>query len=458
MPSLLAPCALLPSGWARDVRIDVTPDGTIAAVTADAARPGGERVERLAGPVLPGMANLHSHAFQRAMAGLAEKRRDPADSFWTWREAMYRVAHAVTPDTLGAIARFLFIEMLKAGYTAVGEFHYLHNDHDGTPYADPAEMSARLIYAAAEAGIALTVLPVLYMRAGFDGAPLEPAQRRFAADEQRLLAILESLRWHGRASTTLQVGIAPHSLRAVPVEVVRQIAIALPEDTTIHIHIAEQMREVEDCIAVNGARPVELLMAEAPVGPSWCLVHATHGGQDEIADIAASGAVIGLCPITEANLGDGVFPLADFLTAGGRWGIGSDSNVALNPWEELRLLEYGQRLVRGRRCLSLPADATGSLGGALWRAALAGGAAALHQPVGAIAPGYRADLLVLDRDRLTQPEAEADDILDCAVFGGAALPVRDVMVAGIWRVTGGRHALEEPARAAFLAALRQLAA
>ena len=457
MPSLLAPCAMLPSGWARDVLIDITSDGIIAGVTPEASGRGGERIERVGGPVVPGLPNLHSHAFQRAMAGLAEKRRDPADSFWTWREAMYRVAHAVTPDALGAIARFLFIEMLRAGYTTVGEFHYLHNDLDGMPYADPAEMSARLIYAAAETGIALTVMPVLYMRAGFDDAPLEPAQRRFMAGEDRLLAILESLRWHGRNSATLQVGIAPHSLRAVPVEVVRHIAAALPEDTTIHIHVAEQMREVEDCIAATGARPVELLMAEAPVGPSWCLIHATHVGGDELADIAASGAVAGLCPITEANLGDGVFPLGEFLTVGGRFGIGSDSNVALNPWEELRLLEYGQRLVHGRRCLSMPDDGTGSVGSALWRAALAGGAAALHQPVGSIAPGFRADLLVLDRDRLTQPEAEEDDILDCAVFGGAALPVRDVMVAGIWRISGGRHALEEPARAAFIAALRQMA-
>ena len=267
------------------------------------------------------------------------------------------------PTNWGAIARFLFIEMLRAGYTTVGEFHYLHNDRDGAAYADPAEMSARLIHAAAETGIALTVMPVLYMRAGFDGAPLEPAQRRFAADEERLLAILESLRWHGRASTTLRVGIAPHSLRAVPVEVIRHVAGALPEDTTIHIHVAEQMREVEDCIAATGGRPVELLMAEAPVGPSWCLIHATHVEQGEMADIASSGAVVGLCPITEANLGDGVFPLPDFLSLGGRFGIGSDSNVALNPWEELRLLEYGQRLVHRRRCLSLPEDGDRLAGG-----------------------------------------------------------------------------------------------
>ncbi|MBW4021781.1 MAG: formimidoylglutamate deiminase [Proteobacteria bacterium] len=456
MPSLLAPSALLPSGWARDVRIDIAPDGTIAAVSPGVTRQLGDRVERISGPVVPGMTNLHSHAFQRAMAGRAEKRRDPADSFWTWREAMYRAADAVGPDELSAIATYLFIEMLKAGYTTVGEFHYLHNDRDGTPFADPAEMSARLVHAAASVGAALTVLPVLYMRAGFDDAPLEPAQRRFAADEERLLAILESLRWHGRDSTTLRVGVAPHSLRAVPVEVVRQVASALPEDTSIHIHVAEQMREVEDCIAATGARPVELLMAEAPVGPDWCLIHATHIGQDELSDIAASGAVAGLCPITEANLGDGVFPLGEFLTAGGRFGIGSDSNAALNPWEELRLLEYGQRLVHGRRCLSLHEDATGSVGSALWRAALAGGATALGQPTGVIAPGFRADLLVLDRDRLVQPDAEADDILDAAIFGGSALPVRDVMVAGLWRVTAGHHAQEAQARAAFVAALRRM--
>jgi formimidoylglutamate deiminase len=458
MPSLLAPSALLPSGWARDVRIDITSCGTISAVTPEAWQRGGDRIERLSGPAVPGVANVHSHAFQRAMAGLAEKRRDPADSFWTWREAMYRAAHGVGPDELSAIAGYLFIEMLKAGYTNVGEFHYLHNDADGAAYADPAEMSARLVHAAAETGIGLTVLPVLYMRAGFDDAPLEPAQRRFAADEERLLAILESLRWHGRGATTLRVGIAPHSLRAVSVDVVRHIASALPEDTTIHIHVAEQMREVEDCIAATGGRPVELLMAEAPVGPSWCLIHATHVEREELADITASGAVAGLCPITEANLGDGVFPLPDFLTAGGRFGIGSDSNVALNPWEELRLLEYGQRLAHGRRCLSVPEDATGSVGGVMFRAAVSGGAAALGQPVGVISPGFRADLLVLDRDRLTQSESEGDDILDSAIFGGSALPVRDVMVAGIWRVRDGQHPAEQRARAQFIAALRRVAA
>lgn len=457
MPSLLAPAALLPSGWAENVRIDIAEDGTIGAVTPH-AEIAGDRVERLAGPVVPGIANVHSHAFQRAMAGLAEKRRDPADSFWTWRETMYRAAHGVGPEDLSAISAHLFIEMLKAGYTSVGEFHYLHNAPDGTPYDDPAEMSVRLMQSAAETGISLTVLPVLYMRAGFDDAALEPAQRRFAMDEERLIRILESLRWHGRDTTSLRAGIAPHSLRAVPVEVVRHIASALPEDTTIHIHVAEQEREVEDCLAATGARPVELLMAEAPVGPSWCLIHATHVVPDEIADIAASGAVAGLCPITEANLGDGVFPLPEFMTSGGRFGIGSDSNVTLNPWEEMRLLEYGQRLVHGRRCLSLPEDEAGSVGGSLFRSVVAGGAAALGQPIGVIAEGFRADLVVLDRARFGQPDAEADDILDSAIFTGAALPVRDVMVGGIWRVRGGFHPGEAAAQRAFTAALRRIAA
>ncbi|GAB0112923.1 formimidoylglutamate deiminase [Acidisoma sp. C75] len=455
MPSLFASTALLPSGWARDVRIDIAEDGTITAVEPGAS-PLGDRVERLGGPLLPGMGNVHSHTFQRAMAGLAEKRRDPADSFWTWRETMYRAAHSVGPEELSAIARHLFIEMLKAGYTSLGEFHYLHNDPKGVAYADPAEMALRLVHAADETGLALTILPVLYMRAGFDDAPLEPAQRRFAADEERLIRILESLRAHERISPSLRVGIAPHSLRAVPVEVVRQIASALPEETTIHIHVAEQEREVEDCLAASGARPVELLMAEAPVGPSWCLIHATHVLPDEIADIAASGAVAGLCPITEANLGDGIFPLPAFMTAGGRFGIGSDSNVTLDPWEELRLLEYGQRLTHGRRCLSLPEDGVGSVGGSLFRAAVSGGAAALGQPVGAIAEGFRADLMVLDPVRLTQPTAEEDDILDSAIFTGASLPVRDVMVAGIWRVRNGHHPAEEQARAGFDAAVRRL--
>lgn len=457
MPSLFAPAALLPSGWAENVRIDILEDGMIGAVTPDADATG-DRLDYLAGPLVPGMPNLHSHAFQRAMAGLAEKRRDPADSFWTWRETMYRVAHAVQPEDLSAISAYLFIEMLKAGYTTVGEFHYLHNDPAGAAYADPAEMSARLVRSAAETGIGLTVLPVLYMRGGFDDAPLSEAQRRFATDEERLLAILESLRWHGRASTSLRVGIAPHSLRAVSIDVLRHIAGALPEETTVHIHVAEQMREVEDCIAATGARPVELLMAEAPVNSAWCLIHATHVQHDELADIAASGAVAGLCPITEGNLGDGVFPLPEFLTAGGRFGIGSDSNVTLNPWEELRLLEYGQRLTHGRRCVSLAEEDSGSLGGSLFRAAVAGGAAALGQPVGVIAEGFRADLAVLDRARLAQPDAMADDILDSAVFTGAGLPVRDVMVGGLWRVKEGRHPQEEGAYAAFRAALRRIAA
>lgn len=457
MPSLFAPAALLPSGWAENVRIDVLPDGTIGRVTPE-AEPLGDRVEHLGGPVVPGMPNVHSHAFQRAMAGLAEKRRDPADSFWTWRETMYRTAHAVGPEDLSAIADYLFIEMLKSGYTTVGEFHYLHHDLNGAPYADPAEMSARLVQSAAGTGIGLTILPVLYMRGGFDDAPLEAAQQRFATDEERLLAIIESLRWHGRDSTSLRVGIAPHSLRAVSIDVLRHLASALPEETTIHIHVAEQIREVEDCIAATGARPVELLMAEAPVGPSWCLIHATHVLHDELADIAASGAVAGLCPITEGNLGDGVFPLPEFLTAGGRFGIGSDSNVTLNPWEEFRMLEYGQRLTHGRRCMSLPEDGTGSVGGALYRAALIGGAAALGQPVGVIAEGFRADLTVLDRGQLSQPDAAGDDILDTAIFTGARLPVRDVMVSGIWRVRDGHHPQEEVARAAFAAALRRIAA
>jgi formimidoylglutamate deiminase len=350
----------------------------------------------------------------------------------------------------------LFVEMLKAGYTTVGEFHYLHNDTDGALFADPAEMSVRLIQAAAETGIGMTLLPVLYLRAGFDGAPLEPAQRRFAMDEGRMMRLLESLRRHARGMGGLRIGLAPHSLRAVPVEVVRAMTAALPDETPIHIHVAEQQREVEDCVAQTGARPVELLMVEAPVGPSWCLIHATHVEQSEIEDIAASGAVVGLCPITEANLGDGLFPLGPYFAAEGRFGIGSDSNIALNPWEELRLLEYGQRLSQQRRCVGLPPRAAGSVGAGLYHAAVAGGASALGQPVGAIAPGYRSDLLVLDRARFTQPEAEGDDLLDCAVFGGAGLPVRDVMVAGLWRVREGRHPAEEGVRPRFLQALRHV--
>ena len=296
-----------------------------------------------AGWRVPGIANLHSHAFQRAMAGLAERQTHPEDSFWTWRETMYRFAARFDPDTLHAVAAQLYVEMLEAGYTTVCEFHYLHHAPDGSAYADPAAMSRALIAAARETGIRLTLLPVLYMSGGFDGRPLGERQRRFGHDVDGFLALLDMLRKD--ASDMLRIGCALHSLRAVPADAMRAVLAALPAQTPIHIHIAEQLGEVQDCINVRGARPVEWLLANAAVDAHWTLVHATHLDAPEVRGIAASGATVAICPTTEANLGDGLFPLRAYLDAGGAWGIGSDSQISVSPIEELRWLEYGQRLV-----------------------------------------------------------------------------------------------------------------
>ncbi|HEY4556465.1 MAG TPA: formimidoylglutamate deiminase, partial [Lysobacter sp.] len=297
---------------------------------------------------LPGIANLHSHAFQRAMAGLAERRGGAGDdSFWTWRETMYRFAARFDPDTLHAVATQLYVEMLEAGYTTVCEFHYLHHAPDGRAYADPAAMSRALVAAARETGIRLTLLPVLYMTGGFDGRALAERQRRFAHSVDDYLALLESLR--GETGPTVTVGCALHSLRAVPEDAMHAVLAALPDSTRVHVHIAEQTAEVDECVSVRGARPVRWLLDNAPVDARWTLVHATHLDAGEVRDLAASRATVAICPTTEANLGDGLFPLRDYLDAGGRWGIGSDSHVSVSPVEELRWLEYGQRLVTRRR-------------------------------------------------------------------------------------------------------------
>ena len=321
-------------------------DGTTLAIDATPSA----RAER-AGWVVPGMTNLHSHAFQRAMAGLAERRSNAEDSFWTWREVMYAFAGTIGPDELRAIAAQLYVEMLKAGYTQVCEFHYLHHQPDGTPYADPATMSLALIEAAREAGIGLTLLPTLYMTGGFDGRPLSERQRRFRFDVDGYLDLIERLGAH--ESPRVRIGAALHSLRAVPESAMRSVlACASLRDRPIHIHVAEQIGEVQDCLAVRNARPVEWLLDHAPVDARWCLVHATHLSDDEVTRLAASGAVAGLCPTTEANLGDGVFPLREYLDARGRIGVGSDSHISVSVVEELRWLEYGQRLMTRRRNVS----------------------------------------------------------------------------------------------------------
>ena len=340
--------ALLPGGWASSVRVGIA-DGTIVSVATSAERAGADV---FAGIAVPGLPNLHCHAFQRGMAGLAERRGPADDSFWTWREIMYRFLAALTPEDVEAIAAFAYMEMLEAGFTSVGEFHYLHHDPNGRPYADLGEMAGRIAAAATETGIGLTFLPSLYISGGFGGAPPTKGQRRFLNNPDRFLDLVARTRDIAAGLPDARVGIAPHSLRAVPPDALRRAVEAFPEGP-VHIHAAEQVKEVEDCVAAKGARPVEWLLDHAGVDARWCLVHATHMTPGETDALARSGAVAGLCPLTEASLGDGIFNGVDYLVAGGRFGIGTDSNIQIDAAGELRQLEYGQRLAHlGRNMMA----------------------------------------------------------------------------------------------------------
>ncbi len=441
----LADAALIDGIVEPSVVIDVATDGTIAAVAPRATT----AAERLPGLVAPGMPNLHSHAFQRAMAGLAERAGPEGDNFWRWREVMYRFLAVLTPEDIEAIAAQLYVECLQHGYTSVAEFHYLHNTPDGTPYADRAELSHRIVTAAAQAGIGLTLLPVLYRRAQFGGALAAPAQRRFVLSLEDYAALCTTLSRH------TDIGIAPHSLRAVTPDEL-DAAIALADGRPIHIHVAEQEKEVLDCLAWSGARPVAWLLDHTQVDTCWCLVHATHIDAAECQRLAASGAIAGLCQTTEANLGDGIFPLRTFLADGGRFGIGSDSNVCTSPVEELRWLEYVRRLeTRARNVTETRQGA--SVAAALYGRALAGGAQALGRNAGSLAPGRLADMVVLDNEHPALVGRIGDGLLDAWLFSGNATPVRDVMVAGKWVVRDGRHRAQEPIAAAFAQTMRRLA-
>jgi formimidoylglutamate deiminase len=451
---IVAEWALLPEGWARDVVL-TTDGGRFVAVEPGADAAGATRAP---GPVLPGLANLHSHAFQRAMAGLTEIASGE-DDFWSWRERMYAFLARLTPEAMQAVARQLYVEMLEAGYTGVAEFHYVHHQPDGRPYADRAETSRRLIAAAAETGIAITHLPVLYAASDFGGKAPNPGQRRFLSDAEGLLEVVEALRLAHAADPLVRIGIAPHSLRAVPPAMLDDLLRgfgAIDPEGPVHIHIAEQLREVEACRAWSGARPVEWLLGHAAVDRRWCLVHATHLAAEERRTLAASGAVAGLCPSTEANLGDGLFPLVDYLAEAGRFGIGSDSHVTIDAAEELRLLEYGQRLTRRRRAVSV-AEGRPSIGTGLLLAAAAGGAQALGQPTGRLAAGARADLVILGAAHPTLAGRTGDTIADSFVFAaGRETPVREVWVAGRRVVADGRHPGREAARAGFRDAMAVL--
>ncbi len=441
---------LTPQGWQDDVTVSIGSNGLIESVAANSKY--GYKIKGIA---IPALTNVHSHAHQRLMAGLAERAGPGADSFWTWRDVMYGFALKLGPDDLGAVAAQLYVEMLKSGFSVVGEFQYLHHQPDGTPYGEPAELSLRCIGAAEQAGIAITMLPALYNYGGFGGQASTPGQRRFVNGADRFLRIFETLDRVCGGHPLRRLGIAPHSLRAVTAELLKTVIAAIDAKAPIHIHVAEQVKEVEDCLAWGSRRPVELLLDSLDVSPRWCAIHATHMTAAETEDLAKSGAVVGLCPTTEANLGDGIFPAVDYRKAGGVIAIGSDSHISVSPAEDLRMLEYSQRL----RDLTRNALASGpgaSTGRSLFDAALKGGAQAMAQPVGAIAPGYRADIAVLDADHPALIGRSGDSLLDSWIFSGGNQCVKDVFVAGTHVVKDRHHIREEEIEAGFRAAVRRL--
>jgi len=431
---IFAEKALLPEGWARDVAVRIGADGRILSVRPDVSsedkRQGGS-----VGILLPAPVNLHSHAFQRAMAGMSEKRGAEArDSFWTWRQIMFRFLDALTPEDIEAIAAFVQMEMLEAGYAAVGEFHYLHHQPGGTPYSNLAELSERIAAAASDTGIGLTLLPVFYQYGGCDKRPLAPGQIRFGNDFERFHKL------HGLAGDAIKtlpgdavLGVAPHSLRAVDADGLT-LAAGLAGANPLHMHLAEQVAEVEEVREAWGKRPVEWLLANGDVSPNWCLIHCTQMTPKETSALAGTGAVAGLCPITESSLGDGIFDGVRYLAEGGRFGIGSDSNIRISLSEELRTFEYSQRL--RDRCRASVATSDKSTGRVLFEGAAAGGAQAGGRNSGAIAEGCFADLLALDANAIDLEGRDGDEILDAYLFAGD-----DRMVADVW--SAGRHVVKE---------------
>jgi formimidoylglutamate deiminase len=423
--------ALLAGGWAKEVRLTID-GGKIIAIAHGVARAPNDAVHAIA---LPGLANVHSHAFQRGMAGLAERRGPAHDDFWTWRDVMYRFLDRLTPEDVEAITAQAYVEMLECGFTRVGEFHYLHNDIDGRPYPNRGELIGRIVAAAAETGIALTLLPVFYAHSSFGGAAPTAGQRRFLSNPEGFGKLIEAARSAARELPDAVVGIAPHSLRAVTPEELDAI-LPLAKGGPVHIHAAEQMKEVEDCLAWSGARPVQWLLGHTAINEHWCLVHATHMTHDETVRLARSGATAGLCPITEANLGDGIFPSSTYLTAGGRFAVGTDSNILIDAAGELRALEYAQRLsARSRNVLAVRQGE--SVGAELFNDAVIGGARALGAQEMALLVGASADIVGLDADDPSLVARHGDALIDGLIFAGAK-------VGSVWRrgeqlVMNGEH-------------------
>ncbi len=442
------PWILLGEEWHQDVCLVIDDQGIITEIQKNTMDASAERLE---GPVIPGMANVHSHAFQRAMLGLNQKASLGADSFWTWRRIMYQFVEGITPEIVEANAAMLYMEMLKNGYTSVGEFHYLHHDRKGIHYSNRAEMSERIFSAAKDAGIGLTHLPVLYRWSGFGQQEALQQQSRFTHSIDDYVSLLQHCFEKTQGNPLIQVGIAPHSLRAVSNDDITKIIEALDEldsQAPIHIHIAEQIKEVEDCKAWCGQRPVQHLLSTQALNQRWCLVHATHLEKTELNDLASSGSVVGVCPSTEADLGDGIFPAQDYIEQQGAIAIGSDSHVCISPCEELKLFEYAQRLRHGaRNIIRLPGQT--STGISLYSAALTGAQSIMHQAIGSIDIGIRADLVVLDSSHYLLAGKQAQDLLDTYLFSGGKDMISSVFVGGKRMVNKGQHIHQEAIRSAY---------
>lgn len=426
--AIFANQALTARGWQRDVLITLE-NGRIKAITTSSTHAAGTLHYPL---ILPGLCDVHSHAFQRAMAGLTERTGGKADdNFWSWREVMYDFLGRFTPEDVERIARDLYMELLAHGYTSVGEFHYLHNNIDGSHYTNPSEMADAIVRAAASSGIHLTLLPVMYETSNFGGKPANAGQKRFTHAPDAFLKLMEKLAKQYGKSDAVRLGIAPHSLRAVPPQSLAMILDALPSlglaGCPVHIHAAEQIKEVEDCLAWSGKRPVEWLLANHDINERWCFIHATHMNVAETKALAKSGAVAGLCPTTEANLGDGIFPAETYIKSGGRFAVGSDSNVCVSPFEELKTMEYAQRLSQRRRAILF--EASPSVGRSLFEKAASGGAQALGVKSGVIAEGMRADLIAPDMSHSLLAGKTGDAVLDTLMFG-LHPRMTDVFVAG----------------------------
>lgn len=452
---LFAKKILLADGWANEQTLTIE-QGIITDITSGYTA-GAEQVK---GVVIPGMVNCHSHAFQRAFAGFSEQGSEGQDSFWTWRNIMYKFLGQLTAVDAQVIASQLYIEMLKMGYTRVAEFHYLHHDIDGQNHENLATMAQAIFAAAKQSGIGLTLLPVLYRFSGFGPQAATDGQKRFINSVEQFNDLVTDCFALAKLQPNCNIGIAPHSLRAVDktsllaaVTHVRSLDTQAP----IHIHIAEQQKEVDDCLAHYGQRPVQWLLDNANVDQYWCLIHATHIDEKERKGIIASQAIAGICPTTEANLGDGIFPTDEFLMDNGTFAIGSDSHISVNPIEELRWLEYAQRLSKQQRAI-LATNEQKSVGLNLWQKAAAGGAQSTNSNTGELAIGKQADLLVLDDNQLRLYAHDDMHLLDSVIFASQRNPVLDVMVNGHWTIRDGQHALEQISADHFAKLLTQLSA